>query len=763
MQHPALRLAALLTLLSGAAPLWSQAPRPSLVLPAPPREAAPAQAPRPQGPTTIDAEKIEGVSELEVTARGRVELRREDLTIYSEFLRYNQEFGRVEADGGVRLQGGIGRFTGARLRFNTRDNTGVVEDAKYLVDSYPPARGGADRIEILGEDRLRLGNASYTTCRPENRGWVIEAGELDLDFAAEEGSARDTRLRVADTTVLSLPYLSFPLQNRRKTGFLAPYYTQNTRRGLEIGTPFYLNLAPERDLTLTPVFMSKRGEQLKGSFNYLGESYQGRLHAEYLPRDEVLDRQRSGYSFQHDQDFAPNLKLKVDMNKVSDDSYLVDFATNVRAISRGNLSREGLLSFTPTVFGMPSYVVVRAQKFQTLLDPLAPTTNPYGRLPQISFGTAKTDLAGRFDLALAGEYAKFVNNSMVEGGRTSLTPSASMPLVAPGYFLTPRIGMHYAHYNLENTALGQDKGQSVRVPWGSVDGGLIFERGTTLLGESHRQTLEPRVYYVKAPFRDQSAVPLFDTTLADLNYTQLFSENRFVGGDRFGDTSRLTVAATSRILGEQGQEKFRATLGQLYYLDNERVTLNAATPAPGKGKGRGDILGSVGASMQAWSLDSTIQYDPRSPRVERFGATARYAPEIAKVLNVTYRYNADPSNLIKQMDLSGQWPIGAGWYAVGRYNYSFLDGRIVEALAGLEYSAGCWVFRAVAQRLQARTETTSTGIFLQIELTGVGQIGASDIADLLKRNVAGYARINPSDPSLLPQSLRPRLPFEQIY
>ncbi|MCC6211150.1 MAG: LPS-assembly protein LptD [Burkholderiales bacterium] len=761
MQRRASRLAVLLILLAGAAPAWPQAPRPSLVVPAPPREAAPAQAPRPAGPTTIDAETIEGVSELELTARGRVEFKREDLSIYSEYLRYSQEFGRLEAGGGVRLRHGIGRFTGARLRYSTRDDTGVIEDAKFLVDTHPPAHGGAEKIEILGKERLRLGNASYTTCRPEDRGWVIEAGELDLDFAAEEGTARDTRLRVADTTVLSLPYLSFPLENRRKTGFLAPYYTQNTRRGLEIGTPFYLNIAPEQDLTLTPVFMSKRGEQVKGTYNYLGESYRGKLHAEFLPRDEVLERPRSGYSFQHDQEFSPDLKLKVDMNKVSDDAYLVDFATNVRSISRGNLQREGLLSYTPTVLGLPSYVVVRAQKFQTLIDPLAPSANPYGRLPQISAGVVKTDLAGRFDLTLAGEYAKFTNNSMVEGGRSSFNPSISMPVVAPGYFFTPRAGLHYAHYNLENTALGQDRGQSVGVPWTSLDGGLVFERGLTLFGQSGRQTLEPRLFYVKAPYRKQSQAPLFDTTLADFNYTQLFSENRFVGGDRFGDASQLTAAASSRILDERGEERFRATLGQRYYFENERVALNAATPPPDKG--RGDILASLGARFDAWSFDGTMQYDPRSPRVERLGATARYAPEIAKVLNVTYRYNADPANLIKQVDMSGQWPIAAGWYAVGRYNYSFLDGRIVEGLAGLEYNAGCWVFRAVAQRLQAATQTTSTGIFLQIELTGVGQIGSSDIADLLKRNVAGYARINPSDPSLVPQSLRPRLPFEQIF
>jgi LPS-assembly protein len=762
MQSSAARFAALLTLLSGATLAWSQAPVPSLVPKVAPAPAsAPAQPPRPAGPATIDAEKIEGISELEVTARGRVEFQRENLTIYSEFLRFNQEYGRIEADGGVRLQRGLGRFFGPRLRYNTQDDTGVFEQPTFLMDSDPPARGSAERLEFLGKDRLRLDKASFTTCRPGENGWVIEAGELDLDFGTEEGKARDMRLRLMDTTLLALPYMSFPLENRRKTGFLAPYYTQNTRRGLEIGTPFYLNIAPEYDLTLTPVYMSKRGEQLKGTFNYLGESYVGKLHAEYLPNDKVLQRPRSGYSLQHDQNILPNLNLKADMNKVSDDAYLVDFASNVRTISRGNLNREGVLTYTDTVFGMPSYVVARAQSFQTLLDPLSPTTNPYGRVPQISVGASKVDLAGRFDLSLAGEYVRFTSNTLVDGTRTSLNPSVSMPLVGPGYFLTPRIGMHGAYYNLDNTAPGQPRGPSVSIPWGSVDGGLIFDRGMTLWGESHTQTLEPRVFYVKAPYRNQNQIPLFDTAQADFNYTQLFSENRFVGGDRFGDANQLTVAATSRILGDRGQELLRATLGQRYYFENERVALNAATPAPKRGSS--DLLVSVGARVQAWSFDSTVQYDPHTSRAERFGASARYAPEIAKVIGVTYRYNADPANLIKQVDISGQWPIAAGWYAVGRYNYSFLDGRIVEGLAGLEYNAGCWVFRGVLQRLQAATQTTSTGIFFQIEFTGLGQIGADDISDLLKRNIVGYARTNPTDPSLLPPGLRPRLPFEQVF
>ena len=748
MQHLPKRLAALLILLAGAQAALAQAPARGLASP-----------PSTKGPATIDAQSIEGVAELEITARGRVEFQREDLSVYAEFLRYNQEFGRVEADGGVRLQRGVDRFFGPRLRYNTQNDTGVFEEPTFLMRRGQTARGGAERLEFLGKDKLRLSRASFTTCEPGKDGWRIEAGELELDYENEEGKARDMKLRLLDTTILALPYATFPLENRRKTGVLAPYYSHNTRRGVEVGVPFYINIAPEQDLTLTPSYMSKRGEQLKANYRYLGDNYRGQLRLEYMPNDDVLKRPRSGFTYQHEQAFTPNLSGRVDLNKVSDDRYFVDLATQVRTISIGNLQREAQLSYSNTLYGMPTYVLGRVQRFQTLQDPLSPTVSPYHRVPQISFGTAKTELADRFDLTIPGEYVRFAHTSLVEGARTSVNPSMSMPLLAPGYFLTPRVGMRSAHYDLRNTALGVPQRQSVNVPWTSLDGGLIFERGMTLLGESVTQTFEPRVFYLYAPYRAQDQIPLFDTTLADFNYSQLFSENRFAGGDRFGDANQVTVAATSRILGSNGQELFRATLGQRYYFKNERVGLNAAAPL--RSRDQSDILASVGGRLaQAWTFDGTVQYNPQESRAERYGVSARYAPEIAKVVSASYRFNRE---LLRQVDLSGQWPVVPGWYAIGRYNYSLRDRRVLEGLAGLEYNGGCWVFRGVFQRIQAATQTTSTGIYFQIEFNGLGQIGSDDTVDFLKRSIPGYARTNPNDPQLVPQSLRPRLPFEQVF
>jgi LPS-assembly protein len=749
--------AALLVLLGGAPLAWPQ----GLVLPQQ-RSPAPAPAPaRQKGPTTIDAQSIEGISELEVTARGRVEFQREDLSVYSEFLRFNQEFGRIEADGGVRLLRGVDRFFGPRLRYNTQDDTGVFEEPNYQMGQNPVARGGAERLEFLGKDRLRMTRATFTTCQPGKEDWRIEAGELELDYDKQEGKVRDMRLRLLDTTIFALPYGSFPLENSRKSGFLAPYYSHNTRRGVEVGVPYYLNIAPEQDLQLTPILMSKRGEQLKTNYRYMSRDSVGQLRYDYVPNDQVLNRTRSGLSYQHEQRFLPNLIGRIDYNKVSDDRYLVDYNSQVRAYSIGNLQREGSLTYGDTFFGMPTSVIARVQRFQTLQDPLSPTVSPYAREPQVSFSTSKVGLADRLDLVVPGEYVRFSHTSLVQGSRVSVNPTVSMPFLAPGYFLTPKVGLRSASYDLTRVAAGQPERQSVSVPWLSVDSGMVFERETKLFGANATQTFEPRVFYVNAPFRDQSRIPVFDTALADFNYAQLFSENRFSGNDRFGDANQLTVTATSRYLGTGGQEFFRATLGQRYYFRDERVGLTAASVL--RTRDQSDLLGSVGGRLGAWSFDGTLQYNPQESRAERYGAAVRYAPEIAKVISATYRYNRNPLQPIRQADLSGQWPVQPGWYAIGRVNYSFLDKRMLEGLGGIEYNAGCWVFRGVFQRIQAATQTTSTGIYLQIEFNGLGQIGSDDTVDFLKRNVPNYARTNPTDPLLVPPSLRPRLPFEQVF
>ncbi len=710
--------------------------------------------------TTVEADVIEGVSDLEVTARGNAEIRRDDMTVFGEVLRYNSELGLLEAEGGVRLQRGADRFFGPRLYYNTREDSGVFESPQFLLQRERTARGSAERVEFLGRERYRLSNASYTTCQPGQEDWRLEARELELDFEEEEGEAKGPRLRFFDTTILASPWAMFPIGDRRRSGLLTPYYAQTSSRGFEFGIPYYWNIAPEYDATLTPVFMAKRGGQLKTQGRYLGRPYAGELRFEVLPDDREFGDSREGVSWQHTHRFGQGTVAQVDYNRVSDDRYFTDLATSVKQLSIGNLPQDAYVTNSGALGRSAPYSLqARLQRFQTLQDPLAPIAVPYHRIPQLNLGAAYNDLGGRLDSALPAEFVNFTHPTLVEGARTTLNPTVTAPLLAPGWFLAPKAGIRHVHYDLTRTALGQDDSPEVSIPWMSLDSGLVFERATSTFGEGSTQTLEPRLYYVYVRYRNQDAIPIFDTALADFNYPQLFTENRFVGGDRFGDAKQMTLALTSRILQANGQEAVRGTVAQRYYFAAEQVGLTPSSPL--RSSSDSDVLASLGGRLgRAWTFDATTQYNRHEQRAERYSVAGRYAPEPAKVLNASYRFNREA---IRQIDVSAQWPVAPGWYGVGRYNYSLLDGRLLEGLAGVEYNAGCWVFRAVALRVQAAANVSSTAFVFQLEFNGVGSIGTASAVDLLKRNVPGYSATNPADAQLAPPSARPQLPFEQVF
>ncbi|HEX6155401.1 MAG TPA: LPS-assembly protein LptD [Burkholderiales bacterium] len=711
--------------------------------------------------TTVEADVIEGVGDLEVTARGSAEITRDDISIFGETLRYNRELGRAEGDGGVRMRRGSDRFFGPRLYYSTLDDTGVFENPEYLLQQGDrTARGSAERIEFRGRDRYRLLNATYTTCQPGHEDWFLQAKELELDFEQEDGEAWSPRLRFFDTTILASPWATFPLSDRRRSGILTPYYAQTSSRGLEFGFPYYWNIAPEYDATFTPVFMAKRGAQLKTQGRYLDRRFAGELKFEYLPDDREFGTSREGVSWQHTHNFPRNTTLMIDYNRVSDDRYFVDLATQVKQLSVGNLPQDAHLTHSGSLGKAPYSAQARVQGFQTLQDPLAPIVPPYHRVPQLNFGVGYNDLAGALDSGLTAEYVRFTHPTMVEGARSSLSPTLAIPLLAPGWFFTPKAGLRYVSYALTRTVSPDDApSPAVSIPWASLDSGLVFERDSGLFGAGSTQTLEPRLFYVYVPYRNQDAIPIFDTALADFNYAQLFTENRFVGGDRFGDANQATLALTSRFLRGNGQEALRATIAQRYYFENERVGLTPTSPL--RSTTDSDILASLGGRIgPAWTFDLSTQYNRHQQRPEKHSISGRYAPEPGKVLNASYRYNREA---LKQIDISGQWPVAAGWYGVGRYNYSILDKRLLEGLAGFEYNAGCWAFRAVALRVQAAANISTTAFVFQIEFNGVGSIGTSEASDMLKRQVPGYSVSNPADARLTPPSVQRGLPYEQTF
>jgi LPS-assembly protein len=342
------------------------------------------------------------------------------------------------------------------------------------------------------------------------------------------------------------------------------------------------------------------------------------------------------------------------------------------------------------------------------------------------------------DLAVNAEYVDFSHPTQVIGRRTTLYPSLSLPMLSAGAFLTPKVGVHNTYYSLDrNTGTIPDTvGRSI--PIMSVDSGLVFERETSIGSNSFIQTLEPRAYYVRVPYQNQDRIPLFDTAVGDFNYAQIFSENSFVGGDRINDANQLTTAMTSRLLSPNtGQEVLRGTIGQRYYLTNQEVTLN-----PGDARRTyktSDWLAALsGRLSRQWTAETAVQYNPRERRAERLNLSARYQPEQYKLLNLSYRYLRDQ---LGQIDVSAQWPLGGGFYGVGRYNFSLRDGRVIESLGGVEYNGDCWVLRGVMQRFATAAGQTTNTFFLQLELTGFSRLGSNPL-EALKRNIPGYSRLN---------------------
>ncbi len=703
-----------------------------------------AREPAGGGPVTIFADRMEGTANKETSASGNVELRQGGVSINADRLHYVYATDEVEASGRVRLARDGNSMNGTGLHLRVHDNIGRFDHADYEFAlrrraGYAPvqARGTADVINLKGDGKYSLENATLTTCGPGNNDWYLKVGELDLDMTRDLGTAHRGKLVFKDTPIVYLPWADFSLHNQRKTGFLPPTFGSTGKSGVEISTPYYVNLAPNRDLTIAPREFSKRGLQTTAQFRYIDPNYDGDARFERLGNDRVRNMSRFATTIQHNQRFSNHLTGYLNINKVSDDNYFRDLSSRINITSQTTLPRDGMLNYN----GGWWTASVRGQRFQTLQDPLNPIVEPYGRMPQLTLNATRQYVGGA-DLALNSEFVKFYHPTSVIGSRVTVYPSASLPIITPGAYFTPKLGFHSTGYSLTRNPIGTPETMQRVLPISSLDSGLTFERDTAFLGQRFRQTLEPRFYYLHVPYRDQSKIPLFDTGLADFNYAQVFSENLFNGGDRIADANQLTIAATTRILSPtSGQEILKATIGQRHYFQNQQVALNELTPT--RTDKTSDFLAALsGRVTRQWSLDSALQYNSHRNFFERLGMGARYQPETAKTLNLGYRFTRDALN---QVDISAQWPLGGRWSGVGRYNYSMRDNRLVESLGGFEYNAGCWIGRIVLQRFAAATGNFTSAVFVQLELNGFSRIGSNPL-ETLKRNIPGYGRLNQTLP-----------------
>ncbi|MCX7892918.1 MAG: LPS-assembly protein LptD [Burkholderiales bacterium] len=720
-------------------------------LPGPP-PADPAEV-----PIHVIADRMEGVASDELVASGDAELRKPTGWLKADTIRYFRATDEVEATGNVRLRVGGDYVTGPRLRMRVAEPQGIFEQASYELaprarrstdprrSSQPvPIRGEAEALRLGPEDRYRLTDGSFTTCKPTETGWSISAEELDLDFGRSVGTARNLRLDFLGVKTPPIPYASFPLNDERKSGFLPPIFGIQGRVGPEILVPYYWNIAPNYDATITGRYMQKRGLQLIGEGRYLQPTFNGRVNLQYLPNDLELDTDRWYMSWQHTYiNRTLGLSGAVNYNRVSDDNYFRDLSGRLALATQIYLPQDAFLTYGSSLAGASYSVTGRVSKFQTLQDPKNPIPIPYNRVPQILFSALKQNTLGGFDAGATAQFDQFEHPTLVTGSRTYVYPYLSYPLLTAGTFIVPKVGVNATYYSLDRVTPGLPTSPTRVLPIASVDAGAVFEREMQFGGREVIQTLEPRAYYLYVPYKDQRQLPVFDTSRADFNYAQIFSENAYLGWDRIMNANQVTLALTSRlIVPETGQEALRGVVGQIFYFQDQAVPLLGVAPQAASRSPY--LLGLGGIVWPNVFAEAIGVFDPDSLRAQRLNAGIRYQPAINKVLNLGYRFTdaaITPPTGIRQVDVSGQWPIYGGVYAVARLNWDLNADKPVERLLGMEYNAGCWALRAVWQAFPNSAGQDTNVFFLQLELGGLASIGSNPF-EILRRNIPGYTRFN---------------------
>jgi LPS-assembly protein len=705
-------------------------------------------------PLFVTGAQITGRTDLETVVEGAAMLRKGDLVIKADRLEYNQPTDVAKARGHVRVNRAGNVYEGPLLELRVDAFEGFFNEPSYHF-LRNQAHGQADRVDFLDDQRSVIHNASFTTCQrvPGSNwlpDWILRASKLSMDNAEDEGIAQGALLSFKGVPLLPIPYLSFPLGDQRKSGLLPPTVGLDNTNGYEFAQPYYWNIAPNRDATFTPTLMSKRGVNLGNEFRYLEPNYVGSARLDWLPSDALKSSNRWGFGLSH-QASVPSawtdqgVSLSLSLNRVSDDDYWRDFTRTNASLTQRLLANDAKLAWSNGALSSS----IRTLKWQTLQDVSAPITPPYDRLPQLSTSYVHSQVNG-FDYALSADYTRFQSDAtrtgQPNGERAFGLLQLAYPVTEMAGFLKPKIQWHASNYQFD-APLSNGQTQAARVlPTLSIDSGLVFERETSLLGRTLRQTLEPRAFYVNTPYREQQALPNYDSGANDFNLATIYTENAFVGNDRISDSNLLTLGVTSRFLSpDTGAEAARFGVAQRLRFADQNVTLPGALPVQDR---ISDVLfgGSINWDTR-WSFDGTVQFTPKTNQSVRSTLQGRYSPGSFRTVSAAYRFQRD---LSEQLDIGWQWPLLASqaqegqvagrWYSVGRLNYSMFDGKLVNSVLGFEYDAGCWLSRIALERLQTSTATVSQRIMFQLEFVGFSRLGVNPLKSL-KDNIPNYQNL----------------------
>ena len=673
--------------------------------------------------TRISADKTFGTRE-KMTLKGRVMVKSKDQTLRADQVIYNEKAQRVDTSGNILVITGDMIIKGSSGYKILNQTKAEVTDARF----YSPVhniRGKAKKTNIDSPTLIRLKKVEYTTCRKKNQVWVLKASALKLDKNKGVGVAKHVTVKLGPVPILYLPRISFPIDERRKSGFLAPGIGYSQRTGADIRIPYYWNIAPNRDMIITPRSIKDRGFQLTTQYRFLSANGRGKIGVEVLPGDDKYGDDRYLFSYQQVGRLSRYWSTNVNLNLASDQDYFTDLGNSLAASSTTQLERRIDFAYTRTDWSF----LTRFQNYQ----PLGGVAESYQRLPQVLLN-GNFPAGNRLTYHIRAEGVRFDHDlNVVTGTRFDINPALSYRLLNhPGYYLTGKVGVRYTQYELENTT--GVKSIERNLPIASLDGGLYLDRYFSWRGKPYLQTLEPRLYYLYVPYEAQNNIPIFDSSLLDFDTNQLFRENRFSGADRQGDARQVTLALTTRFISEStGAEKFSATLGQIYYFEDRRVTLPGGSTQIGNNSDAVAELAWRPTAYQLLKLSTQWDLDSTRTKVTLFGY--QYKSDNRHLINIAYRFR---ENNIEQTDFSTRWRLSRKLNFVGRWNYSIRDNTTVEGLAGIEYNSCCWAMRLIARSyIRDINAAKENSIQLQIVLKGLSRIG-DNIGNLLRQSITGY-------------------------
>lgn len=666
--------------------------------------------------------------------RGNVLVRRDTTILSSDEVHYTVEgqSESVDAIGSLQVWDQGAYLTGSRGQMVMNNEITIIENSTFRFPEAH-AHGSATRVQLSGNDLIKANEVRYSTCNPDDEQWFLEAERLRLDKSDDQGTARNVWVTFKGVPIFFSPYLSFPLSDARKSGFLAPNAGVTSSTGVEATVPYYFNIAPNMDATVGLRTMAERGIQLQGEFRYLFGWGQGSFTSEVMANDNKTDDSRIGVSLEHYSQLTSRWRTDLTFDWVSDSEYFEDLGTSLAVSSQSFLEQRADLSYSGDNF----YLLTRAQHYQTVDSDLPGTSRPYGRLPQIYLATGFHERNLRLNVNTTAEVVHFDRRDSVTGVRWDLRPNVTFPYRTASGFIVPKAILRYTGYSLSNEPRTQDDAPSRLVPSFSIDSGLFFDRPFSFGARQLTQTLEPRLYYLFTPFDRQDDLPVFDTGEFTFSFAQLFRDDRFSGADRLSDANQLTMAVTSRFLDQaSGAELGRISLGQIRYFRDRKVTLPGSRVDTSSSS---DFVAEVVANLdERWRVSAGTQWDSDANQSDRNVVAVRYQPDERRVLNVHYRFVRDAvDQSVEQTDVSFAWPVSRYWRAVGRWNYSLEDNQTVGVFSGFEYESCCWGLRVVGRRyLIGNNGEYNSGIFVQFVLKGLTSVG--NATEFLGRSVPGY-------------------------